>query len=164
MLDILEEKQEKDFTIMKHKALAICVVFLLFHNSCRKNGVTENIPTGPVSLTIDLNLPSNMHLTTVGNFSYFQGGVRGVIVVHDFDDVFYAFERTCAHEPLNECSKIWMDSTDLQMKCGSYTGNSFSACCESRFSYNGFPAKGPAKGRLAQYKIQKNSNLLYVYN
>lgn len=137
---------------------------LLLLGHCKRNTVTEQIPTGAVSLTIDLNLPSNQGLNTVGNFALFSGGVRGVIVIHDFDDNWYAFERTCAYQPLNECSTIQIDSISLQMKCGTYSGNVFSQCCESRFQFNGFPVKGPAKGRLAQYKIQKNSNLLYVYN
>lgn len=139
-------------------------MLLLFSAACKRNTVTENIPTGPVSLTIDLNLPSNNHLNTVGTFSYFGGGIKGVVLIHDFDDNWYAFERTCAFEPLNECSRIWIDSMELQLKCGNYSGSDFIPCCESRYIFNGFPVKGPAKGRLAQYKVQKNSNLIYVYN
>lgn len=138
---------------------AICIFF-----SCNKNNVTESIPTAPVNLTIDLNLPSNQHLTVVGGFGYYTGGVKGVLVIHDYDDNWYAFERTCAYQPMNECSNIWVDSQSLQLKCGTYLGNTFNPCCDSRFLFNGFPTAGPAKGRLAQYKIQKNSNLLLIYN
>lgn len=164
MPGISAEKQGKASITMKNSLLFIAFILISGSHSCRKSGVTEQIPTGSVNLTIDLNLPSNLVLNTVGNFKYFNGGVRGVIVIHDFDDNWYAFERTCAYQPLNECSTIWMDTTALQLKCGSYAGNLFTACCESRFIFNGFPVKGPAKGRLALYKIQKNGNLLYVYN
>jgi Rieske Fe-S protein len=137
---------------------------LCFEMQCKRNTVTESIPTGPVNLTIDLNLPSNVHLNTVGNYSYFAGGIKGVLVIHDYDDNWYAYERTCSFQPLDPCAVIWIDSANLQMKCGTYSGNQFSACCQSSFIFSGFPVKGPAKGRLSQYKIQKNSNLLYVYN
>jgi Rieske Fe-S protein len=159
----MAEKQEKGFMITKLKFIVVFTLLIVFEQ-CKRNTTTETIPLGPVSLTIDLNLPSNIHLNTVGNYSYFPGGIRGVLVIHDYDDNWYAYERTCAWEPLNECSTIWLDSQNLQLKCGSYTGNQFSKCCESSYIFSGFPIKGPAKGRLAQYKIQKNANLLYVYN
>lgn len=145
-------------------SLLLVLVLLVFSPACKRNNATENIPTGPVSLTIDLNLPSNTHLNSVGNFSYFTGGIKGVIVIHDFDDNWYAFERTCAFEPLNECSKIWMDTQSLQLKCGGYLSGKFQNCCDSKYIFNGFPVKGPARGRLAQYKLQINGNIVYVYN
>ena len=156
-------KPGKASMIMKLKFLSISIL-ILFCSYCKRNTVTETIPTGPVSLTIDLNLPSNSHLTTVGNFSFYSGGIKGVLVVHDYDDNWYAFERTCAFEPLKDCSTIWVDTLNLQYRCGNYQSGKFSSCCNSRYIFNGYPINGPAKGRLAQYKIQKNSNLLYVYN
>lgn len=156
----------KAFTIMKNNFFLLVAASALgiFGNSCNKKARPEQIPTGPVNLSIDLNLPSNQKLLTIGNYAYFQGGVKGILVVHDFDDQWYAFERTCAWEPLNTCSVIWADSVNLNIKCGAYLGNTFTKCCESLFSFNGFPSKGPAIGRLAQYQIQRSANLLYVYN
>lgn len=137
---------------------------LAFIGSCKRNKTTEQIPTGPVNLTIDLNLPSYVHLNTVGNFSYLSGGIKGVVLIHDYDDNWYAFERTCAWEPLNICSKIWIDTANIQMRCGEYTSNQFTACCSSRYIFNGFPIQGPARGRLAQYRVQRNGNLIFIYN
>jgi Rieske Fe-S protein len=162
MQGILAAKPAKDSMITKLKYGVL--LLLLGIGSCKRNSATELIPTGPVSLTIDLNLPSNQHLANVGGFSYFEGGVRGVVIIHDYDDVYYAFERTCAHLPLNTCSTIYIDTQSIQMKCGAYENGKFVPCCDSRYQFSGFPVKGPAKGRLANYKIQKNSNLLLVYN
>lgn len=162
MRDILAAKRAKASMITKVK---YCLLLLLLASgSCKRNSATELIPTGPVSLTIDLNLTSNQHLSNVGGFSYFEGGVKGVVIIHDYDDAYYAFERTCAHLPLNTCSTIYIDTQMLQMKCGGYENGKFVPCCDSRYQFSGFPVKGPAKGRLANYKIQKNSNLLLVYN
>jgi hypothetical protein len=161
----MDGKQAKVFIIMKNSLLLLLAVLVLSHSgSCSKKARPEQIPTGPVNLSIDLNLPSNQKLLNIGNYGYYQGGVKGILVVHDFDDQWYAFERTCAWEPLNACSIIWGDSLNLNLKCGSYSGNTYTKCCESLFSFNGFPSKGPAIGRLAQYQIQKSGNLIYVYN
>ncbi len=165
MQDISDERQEKAFITMRNKTLlflSICACFVF--SACKKKVRPESIPTGPVNLTIDLNLPSNSHLIGVGTYGYYLGGVKGVMVVHDFDDQWYAFERTCAWQPLTECSKIWGDSLNLNIRCGTFSASTFTPCCESSFSFNGFPSKGPAFGNLAQYQIQKSANLLYVYN
>lgn len=133
--------------------------------SCKDgSSVTQQIQTGPVNIIIDLNLSSYQHLINPGEFEYFDGGIRGVMVVHDFDDTWYAFERTCAYQPGNACSKIWADSQNLQLKCGLQSGSTFTSCCDSKYNFAGFPISGAARGRLAMYKIQRNGNILQIYN
>ena len=146
--------------------LACTLVGLSFYGtSCKDSSrVTENIPTGLINLTLDLNLPSYQHLQQVGTHAYVQGGVKGVLIVHDYDDSWYAFERACAFEPTKACSNIWVDSINIQLMCGTYSGSTFQSCCESKYMYSGFPLKGPAAGRLAQYYITRNNNILQVYN
>jgi hypothetical protein len=156
----------------KYKALKpnVLLAFILiglglYGTSCKDSSrVTENIPTGLINLTLDLNLPSYQHLQQVGTHAYVQGGVKGVLIVHDYDDSWYAFERACAFEPTKACSNIWVDSINIQLMCGTYSGSTFQSCCESKYMYSGFPLKGPAAGRLAQYYITRNNNILQVYN
>jgi hypothetical protein len=165
MLDFTVAKPKKDFTPMRAKLILFGALIGTFFWGCDdSNQVTQNIPRGLVNIVLDLNLASNMHLNNVGTFSYFDGGVRGVLVIHDYDDQWYAFERTCAHEPSNICSQIWVDSINIQLRCGKYVGGSFEPCCASTYMFAGFPSKGPAVGRLAQYFISRNGNLLQVYN
>ncbi len=178
MLDFTDKKQEKDFTRMKkskrlisilQKIKWLCAVAILFSgfqfSSCKdSNTVTENIPKGLVNLTLDLNLPSYQHLQQVGTHAYVPGGVKGVLIIHDYDDTWYAYERACAFEPTKNCSNIWVDSINIQLMCGTYSGTTFQSCCESKYMYSGFPLKGPAAGRLAQYYISRNNNILQVYN
>jgi hypothetical protein len=133
--------------------------------SCNNHSqVTEQIPVGPVNLNIDLNLPAYMQLANPGSHAYFEGGVKGVLVIHDYDDTWYAFERGCAFEPLNACAKIWADSVNIQLRCGTPTSTGFQSCCNSKYTYNGFPLEGEARGRLARYQIQRNGNAVMVYN
>jgi hypothetical protein len=141
--------------------LSFLLIFLL---ACRNNNTTEDIPTGPVNITLDLNLLDNQHLLVPGNFAYAEGGVKGVLIIHDYDDTWYAFERTCAWQPLNACSQLWVDTQAIQIKCGKYSANQFQACCESRFMFNGLPLIGPANASIARYNISRSGNLLYIYN
>ena len=166
MREIMAKRMAKAFITMKsrHFLLIFILVGLGFSNSCNKKNRPETIITGPVNLNIDLNLPSYQHLSNVGTYAYFAGGVKGVIVIHDFDDQWYAFERTCAWQPLTTCAIIWGDSINLQLRCGTFSGKNFTSCCESLFTFSGFPSKGPAVGRLATYKISKTGNLVSVYN
>ena len=39
------------------------------------NQTTEQIPTGPVNINIDLNLPAYMHFANPGSHAYFDVGV-----------------------------------------------------------------------------------------
>ena len=149
---------------MKTKLLSLLCSIMALIACDDSRQVTENIPRGLVNTVLDLNLASNMHLNNVGTFSYIEGGVRGVLVIHDYDDQWYAFERTCAYQPTNACSHIWVDSINIQLKCGNYVSGKFEPCCESTYMFSGFPSKGPAAGRLAHYFISRNANILQVYN
>ncbi|MBL7810605.1 MAG: hypothetical protein JNL57_00160 [Bacteroidetes bacterium] len=149
---------------MKTSLLYLAGALLVLLSNCKPSAQNEPIPTGPVNLTIDLNLSSNLALNTPGNFAFFEGGVKGVLVVHDYDDNWYAFERTCAWEPLSACNKIWVDTLNIRLHCGSYDSKGFTPCCSSEYQFNGFPSRGPARARLAEYRLNRNGNLLYVYN
>lgn len=167
MPDFMDEKASVVFTPMikffKHTVWLFAALVTLW--GCDKSSsVTENIPKGLVNLTIDLNLSSNLHLNNVGTHSYFEGGIKGVLLIHDYDGEWYAFERTCAHEPTKACSQIWVDSINIQLMCGTYSGKTFEPCCSSTYMYSGFPTNGPAAGRLAQYYVSRNGNLIQVHN
>lgn len=160
---ITAENPGRVFIDMRTNLFCLAIL-LLFAANCRSKRVTEAIPKGPVNITLDLNLLDYQHLLVPGNFSYADGGVKGVLIIHDYDDTWYAFERTCAWQPLDACSQIWVDTQGIQLKCGTYTGNRFDKCCESRFMFNGLPLQGPAAGSLARYNVSRSGNLLYVYN
>lgn len=169
MQDFMAVNLDVVFIPMKNKigniGSAIVALSLLLFGCNDSQQVTENIPRGLVNLYIDLNLASYQHLNNVGTHAYLEGGVKGVLVIHDYDDQWYAFERTCAYNPTKNCSQIWVDSINIQLMCGEYSNpSSFLPCCESTYTYSGFPLKGPAQGRLAQYYISRTGNVIQVYN
>jgi hypothetical protein len=108
--------------------LTIAAIGLLSLIACDDtNRTTEQIPTGPVNINIDLNLPAYMHLANPGtHHAYFDGGVKGVLVIHDYDDTWFAFERGCAFEPL-VCLRQGLGRFhfDIQLQCGTPTSTGF---------------------------------------
>ena len=163
MQGTMAERPVRVFIDMRNSFfLAACMLLLL--GNCRNNNATEAIPTGPVNVTLDLNLLDYQHLIVPGSFTYADGGVKGVLIIHDYDDTWHAFERTCALQPLNSCSRIWVDTQAIQLRCGTPRPGKFETCCDSRYMFNGLPVKGPAAGSLARYNVSRSGNLLFVYN
>lgn len=154
------------------KAALLLVITLAFAslsfllNACDNTGgqSTSSIPKAPVNITIDLNLPSYMHLASPGSYMYLEGGVTGVILVHDFDDTWYAFERACPYQPLDDCSRIWGDSVELNLRCGKFVDGKFQSCCDSKFNFGGMPMQGKARTRLAQYYVDRSANIVQIIN
>lgn len=150
-------------------ALALVASSLLFViHSCEKDKAAsgDTIPYVPVSLTINLDLPNYSNLTIPGAYAYIDGGARGVLVVHSFDDDYYAFDRNCSYLPSTDCAQLWVDSTvTTQLMCGSYDNGIFTKCCDSRFEIpSGFPLQGPAQQPMKSFFVSRQGNTLYITN
>ncbi len=165
---ILDVNQGKGFTTMIKNILAIFILGgILFVSSCGNDDtppIYNEIPDIPVNITINTDLPSYFHLKNVGTYVYETGGNRGVVVIHNFDDVYYAFERTCTYQPDLACSKIFVDSVSLNLRCGGFADTSWTPCCSSLYGYNGIPTQGPSRYQLKQYRIIQNGSILTVRN
>jgi hypothetical protein len=158
-------KLAKGSTVM-NKIFLIAAFFLLMWNSAcdRNRPLIEPIPGGPVNTSINLSLPSYLYLQQPGSWMFLNGGSRGVLLVHDFNGDWKAFERTCGYQPTSACSIIQVDSTLLQLRCGTYTTGSFSPCCASKYGFNGMPLGGPTSQPLATYRVQVIGSMLYINN
>lgn len=165
MLAYTEERVRKG-SINMNKSIIFILLILGF--SCAKNSDNTNpepIDNVPVSITVNLNLPSNFHLQNVGSFIFLSGGVKGIVLVHHTDDNFYAFDRACSYQPNSvSCSKLEVDSAFLQFRCGQTTTQGFQKCCESRFFFDGSVSQSPARFPLKQYNITKSSNTIFISN
>jgi len=150
---------------IKLKHIAI-VVFLLFSaHSCTKTPVNpEPIDNVPVNQTINLALPIYEYMNNMGSHLFLDGGVKGIVLVHGFDDAYYAFDRTCSYQPKSSCARLELDSTAFQFRCGSSTDTGFVKCCDSRFSFEGDLMQGPASFGLRHYQVFKQGNLLNIQN
>ena len=146
------------------KQIVFLILFFAVVLACRERPVNPDpIPQVPVNVTINLALKAPF-LDIPGSFFYNQGGSRGLVIVHDFDGSIRAFERTCSFQPTQSCSQLQIDTPTLQFKCGTFSSDTFSTCCKSRFDLSGFVVKPPAQFPLLQYRTSRNGNILNVFN
>jgi hypothetical protein len=149
------------------RKLVIILLMGLFVSGC--NDDTPNngqifIPNVPVSITVNMDLPSHFHLQNLGGFSLLEGGHRGIFLVHNFDDEFYAIERTCTFDPDLDCGHIQVDTSNIQLRCGIYENDTFKQCCQSLYGFDGFVLQGPSRFPLKRYNVFRNGSLITVRN
>lgn len=169
MRDFTAEKQEKDFIPMSKATWGVFWFVLItpFWMSSCGDSINPNdtpVPSVPVSITLNTDLPAYFYLKSPGTWIYFEGGNRGVVLVHDFDDQFYAFDRTCSYQPDLSCSRVEIDSARYFFKCGNVVADSFELCCSSRFQLNGLVNNGPARFPLRAFRVTFTGNTIHISN
>lgn len=162
----MAEKQKKDFTPMNKLLAAFCVFFLLTQVQCKDDQQASDcfINEAGVNFTINTDLPSYFKLKDLGSYVFLEGGNRGIFLVHDFDDTYHAVERTCSYQSESNCSFIQVDSTLLNLRCGTYIDGKFTTCCTSKYTFSGILLEGPSRCGLRKYKITQQGNILYIRN
>jgi hypothetical protein len=122
--------------------LLLCVLLGII--SCKPDYSDDEIPYVPFAdIVVNLSLPENFSLQSVGNYKLLnEGGVKGIILYHYSSGTYYAFERNCSYHPNDACSTVDVDITGLRMT---------DSCCGSMFDFEGKPISGPAWRPLRRY-------------
>lgn len=172
MPGIMEEKQEKDFIPMNRNkqwyVIGICAAILFF--ACKKDNQQQQspIPNVPVNVTLNLDLPQYIALKNQGFWIYINGGSRGIVVYHGYDDLFYAYDRNCPYQPYDSCAQVSVLNDYVYLQCGHYksdTSSIFVKCCGSKFFLEyGTLAEGPAQHGLKNYNVTKSGSLIQITN
>lgn len=141
------------------------IIFIVFisivctFSSCNEEVPDKIIPYAFVNQDLNLNLIQNQDLRNIGGFIYIDpleaGGYKGIIVYHEGNGVYRAFERACTFDPLTDCDPIVVDDSDLFM---------IHNCCNSSFNFNGNPTGGPASLDLLQYQTYVDGIYLKIIN
>lgn len=148
--------------------LAISLVFVLAR--CNKdNGQQQNdVPNVPVNITVNMNLPDYLSLQSQGGWAYLNGGVKGIVLYHHYDDNYYALERNCPYQPFDDCATVTVELNNVFLRCGKYksdTDTTWIPCCNSHYSLeSGFLISGPSRYSLKNYRVSRSGNVLYVTN
>jgi nitrite reductase/ring-hydroxylating ferredoxin subunit len=134
----------------------LLIGFLSLISCC--SGLRDPLPDVYVNIVLDLNKPENFDLNAPGNFIYITGGIAGIIVYHDLDGNFYAYERACPYD-YSQGGRVYVISIDSALAADTVG-------CGSRFSLSnqGIVVEGPARHPLRQYKTYYNpySNTLQI--
>ena len=139
------------------------IIILLLITSlvaCTNNAVSP-IPNYAVSL--EITMQDATELNTIGGVAEFTStfrpnqylGFGGIVIFHNFDDQFVAFDMACPHEiDRNTRVSVNMAGQAVCPKCGSTFDVGYS---------QGFPVKGPARYPMKQYHVAISGDKLRVY-
>lgn len=123
------------------------------------------IQDAAVNITINMDLPEYYNLRNLGEFVLFDNqGHRGVYVIHNYDELYYAIERTCSYQSETDCARVSLDNTLLQLRCGTFQADTFKSCCGSVYDFNSTFIGGPTRCNLKTYRVSKNGNSLFISN
>jgi nitrite reductase/ring-hydroxylating ferredoxin subunit len=142
---------------------------VIFVTSCNKKN--DVIPDTYVNFTLNLNDPEFINLSSFGgsvtvdshtnNWGRGAAGYNGNGIIICFGvDEFYAYDRTCPHDYVNnELSvKVEIDPTNSTIaicpKCGTKYG----------LTIGGTPTSGPGRYPLKNYRTSLMGNSVMVYN
>ena len=122
------------------------------------------IPTQGDNITVNMDLPEYFKLQTLGEYLTIDQGNKGIYLIHSFDDIYYAIERTCPYQSDQECAQVFLDENSLQLICGQQQDTTFLPCCGSIYELNSFYLSGPSRCNLKTYRLSKQGNTLYINN
>lgn len=129
------------------------LIFISILLACDKEH--ERIPFVYVNIQKSLDDPELNSLLIPGNFVYLTGGVNGIILYRYSTDEFLAWERTCPHQPANNC-RITIDDSNVFSVC---------PCCESKYSIlDGSVHSGPSRYPLKSYQTFFDGFNIRIYN
>ena len=139
---------------MKKIIPLLLMSFLFF--SCSDNGFNKNntyIPNYNFSVTLNLSFASYSNLNFVSNAVYYAGpevGPKGIYVFNTGSG-YNAFDAACPNQALSSCSTLTLDGINVVCPCDDE-------------EYSLFTGQGKSKYPLKQYRVEKNGNLLRIYN
>lgn len=142
--------------MMFRKIIFLFLVIPFF--SCNEEKPDQIIPYAFVNQDINLNLIQYQNLRNIGGYVYINGenaGFKGLIVYHEGNGIYRAFERACTFDPYSTCDPIIIDDSGLFMT---------HPCCKSSFNFYGNPTGGPASLNLMQYTTYVDGIYLIIRN
>jgi nitrite reductase/ring-hydroxylating ferredoxin subunit len=132
---------------------AFATMAVLF-SSCGKN--SDPIPNVAVNFEAPLTDPRLAGLTAGGGVVFLANyGVAGIILYHEPDGSYAAYDRCSSYKPQNKCA-VTLDSDHLTVT---------DPCSGSVFSLaDGSPVKAPATYSLKSYYVTVANYEIFVSN
>ncbi len=141
------------YQVLRQILLSGLVLVILF--ACDPNETNNVIPDVPVDIEVDLSSIDNLELQQVGGYKYFNGGVRGVVLIRTSLTDFVALDRNCTYQPTDSDAIVSMHDSGFFLQ---------DTTCASVFDHSGFPTGGPAPFPLREYSITRSGDLLFIMN
>ena len=146
---------------------AVLLAGILMLASC-ENSKNDVIPDVYIYFTIDLSDPQFLDLTGIGGSAYVSSSTNNLgstaaaydnngIIVHCGADAYYAYDRTCPHDFVNEGKSVKVSIDFMYAVCPS---------CSTKYALaaGGTPASGPGNYPLKNYRTAFDGRFLTVWN
>jgi nitrite reductase/ring-hydroxylating ferredoxin subunit len=143
------------------------IILTMLLASC-ENSKNDVIPDVYVYFTIDLSDPQFLDLTGIGGSAYVSSSTNNFgsvaagydnngIIVHCGADNYYAYDRTCPHDFVNEAKSVKVNIDFVYAICPS---------CSTKYALTagGTPASGPGKYPLKNYRTSFDGRFVTVWN
>lgn len=129
----------------------------MFTYNCKKNQ-NHPVPSVPVDITININLPTYINLTGVSGWAYVNAGSRGIIVYRRGQDEFLAFDRHSPADVNGECPQPLTPDVDNFLTL-------LDTCNNASFSmYDGSPISNSEFGLRVYQTIWYGNSELRIFN
>ncbi|TDS55919.1 Rieske (2Fe-2S) protein [Myroides indicus] len=106
------------------KKVFVFIIILFASFSCSKSGghyTNPYLPSNPVNLTIDLNLPAYDDLRYANGSAVINmpnQGVLGVVIFNLGSDLYAAYDIACPNHKIEPCSSMTLDKRgSIYMSC-----------------------------------------------
>ncbi|HNS12840.1 MAG TPA: hypothetical protein PKM97_09530 [Bacteroidia bacterium] len=147
-------------SIFRLKIIGSLLIIIMISgvSACKKDKNNGSIPNVTVNISLPLALPEYAPLNSVGNSIEIDGGYKGILVYHRFQNEYIALELACSYDPLEPNAIVQKDSSNV-------IGIDYH--CGSRFYLtDGSVLQGPANQSLKLYQTDYDagSNTLYIFN
>ncbi|MCB0736558.1 MAG: hypothetical protein KDC92_03525 [Bacteroidetes bacterium] len=153
--------QQLQSTVLSALQLVLAFAF----GACNGDQDTSQIPDVSVNFRIDVNDPLYIDLNPYGGYITLPNeGYRGIVVYHNFDDTYMAYDLSCTYEVSNPCARLEIVSNGFNLKCGETINGTFQDCCGSKFGWDGFPIDGPALYPLKLYNTTVTGSVVTITN
>ena len=139
---------------MKFRLGLILIVMATLFSCAKTSG--SYVPSVPVNFQSPLSDPRLSKLNATGGSVTISGyGVSGLIIYHNADGSYVAFDRCSSYLPENRCA-VTIDDTGF---------TATDPCSGSKFSLtDGSPVKAPATRSLKQYSVTVSNFVIFVSN
>ncbi|KUG27013.1 hypothetical protein ASZ90_003143 [hydrocarbon metagenome] len=139
--------------------IAVGSFVVSFINACSSDDSSPTSPTNgggngndPVELKVDINLPENSSLQTIGGLlTLGSNGIdpQGIFLYRQSETSVIAFSRECTHE---------------RCQVGAFGSNNIATCpCHgSRYNQLGNVVTGPATSSLRRYSAVLEGNIITI--
>jgi len=141
-------KRNEFFTVLGISAGT--VIFAPFLTACSKSNSVMQTPGGGVDFTLDLTLPANAALNTIGGYLVNSG----VIIARTTDTTYIALASACTHQGY----VVEYQSASSQFHCTNPAPGHGSL-----YRTDGTVISGPAPSALAKYNTTLTGTKLRVF-